>query len=299
MTGTTAALDASSTVDETHADITAPVGLFTNPGDGPLDLATTPIPTGASAIVPGSLSIAVTIGASGETITDDGVGGLSGTGGSLGAGTVDYDTGAMTGITSTLDGASTATASFTLESGLSGVSSVEISSSGTGGRVSFASRPTGSGAPPAVMEWSFAVRFPADFGLNNNSVTGAQSLLLEARLADALTLGGNIVLAWAALSDDAVAPTAWDTPTFTQGSPTTAPTAALALPMDGTWARVTIALVNATTLSVDVDGTTETFTFPRALLVPTEAALRHTWGDALDRAFTVDDWSFSFELPRP
>jgi len=71
------------------------------------DLATTPI-TLALPVHPGTLSIDVTISAATETITDDGAGNLSGTSGSLpSGGTINYDTGEMTGVTATLDAAST------------------------------------------------------------------------------------------------------------------------------------------------------------------------------------------------
>lgn len=57
-------------------------------------------------VVPGTVSIAVTLsGGAPATITDDGAGNLSGTGLS-GAGTINYTTGAMTGTTQTLDAAS-------------------------------------------------------------------------------------------------------------------------------------------------------------------------------------------------
>ncbi len=93
----------------------APVGGLTGPnnldtiGGAPAtyDLSTNPIAVGLP-VHPGTLAITVTISAGIETITDDGAGNLTGTGGSLPlGGTIDYDTGAMTGITATLDALST------------------------------------------------------------------------------------------------------------------------------------------------------------------------------------------------
>lgn len=71
------------------------------------DLSTTPV-TVDLPIHPGTLSIAIDLtGPVAETITDDGAGGLTGTGGSLPlGGTIDYDTGIMTGITAVLEAGS-------------------------------------------------------------------------------------------------------------------------------------------------------------------------------------------------
>lgn len=73
----------------------------------PHDLSTTPIAVGLP-VHPGTLSISVDLpGPTAETITDDGAGNLVGTGGSLPlGGTINYDTGAMTGITASLDAGS-------------------------------------------------------------------------------------------------------------------------------------------------------------------------------------------------
>jgi len=71
------------------------------------DLSSTDIAVGLS-VHPGTLSIAVDLtGPVSETITDDGAGNLIGSGGSLPlGGTIDYDTGEMTGITAVLQAAS-------------------------------------------------------------------------------------------------------------------------------------------------------------------------------------------------
>jgi hypothetical protein len=89
------------------ASASGPSLLFTDGGGGGVhDLSTTPI-TVALPAHPGTVSIAVDVGGA-ETITDDGAGVLSGTGGSLpSGGTIDYDTGAMTGLTGSLAASST------------------------------------------------------------------------------------------------------------------------------------------------------------------------------------------------
>jgi len=91
--------------DQSTGPASGPNPLFTNPGvAATLDLSTVPVTVDLS-IIPGSVSITLdqdTVGA--ETITDplgDGV--LAGSGTSLpGGGTIDYNTGAMTGITAAL-----------------------------------------------------------------------------------------------------------------------------------------------------------------------------------------------------
>lgn len=71
------------------------------------DLATEPLTFGADSIDAGSISIAVMVNGAPQTITDDGAGNLSGTGGSLpGGGTVNYGDGTMTGTTAALDSGS-------------------------------------------------------------------------------------------------------------------------------------------------------------------------------------------------
>lgn len=88
------------------ASASGPNNLAAGVAAAPFDLSTTPIAVGLP-IHPGTLSISVTLpGPTAETITDDGAGGLVGSGGSLpGGGTIDYDTGAMTGITASLEAA--------------------------------------------------------------------------------------------------------------------------------------------------------------------------------------------------
>jgi phage tail sheath protein FI len=81
--------------------------LHTDGGGGLThDLSTTPV-TVSLPVHPGTLSLALDVGGA-QTITDDGAGNLSGTGGSLPlGGTINYDTGAMTGITAALTASST------------------------------------------------------------------------------------------------------------------------------------------------------------------------------------------------
>jgi phage tail sheath protein FI len=88
---------------------TGPNNLFTVGGvDATHDLSTTPVTLGLP-IHPGTLVINVTDGGgTPQTITDDGAGNLVGSGGVLpGGGTVDYDTGDLTGVTALLDALST------------------------------------------------------------------------------------------------------------------------------------------------------------------------------------------------
>lgn len=66
------------------------------------DLAAVSNPIGGP-VHPGTLTITVTIGASSETITDDGAGNLVGAVALPSGGTINYDTGVMTGVTATLD----------------------------------------------------------------------------------------------------------------------------------------------------------------------------------------------------
>lgn len=85
--------------------------LHTDGGGGaPHDLSTTPITVGiVPAIHPGTVSISVDIGAGAVFVLDDGAGGLIDPGGvfPLGGATIDYDTGALTGVTAPLAVAST------------------------------------------------------------------------------------------------------------------------------------------------------------------------------------------------
>lgn len=76
------------------------------------DLSTTPLTD--VPVHPGTVSIAVTMDVGGaQVITDDGNGNLTGTGGSLPlGGTIDYATGAMTGVTAVLAALSTVIATY-------------------------------------------------------------------------------------------------------------------------------------------------------------------------------------------
>jgi hypothetical protein len=99
---------------DTGGGASGPNLLHTDGGGGAaLDLSTTPVTVGLP-ILPGSLSISLNIGTA-ETITDDGAGNLTGTGGSLpGGGTINYATGAMTGTTAALAASSTVNESHTV-----------------------------------------------------------------------------------------------------------------------------------------------------------------------------------------
>jgi hypothetical protein len=89
--------------------VSGPNLLFTVGGiDATLDLSTVPV-TLDLPIHPGTFEIDVTDAAAApQTITDDGAGNLTGSGGVLpGGGTIDYDTGEMTGVTALLDSTTT------------------------------------------------------------------------------------------------------------------------------------------------------------------------------------------------
>jgi len=293
-----------ATVGSVTIDAPAAVGptTLTTIGGVPatLDLSTTPITVGLP-IQPTTLSITVTISASTETITDDGAGNLSGTGGSLPAGgTVNYVTGAMTGTTATLDATSDVDESHTTDVSLSPLQSVNFDSGAVAGDATLTYIVNQSvGAAPDQLSWTFNLNFPANFGLNNNGVTGAQTLTLEARLLNATVNGRDIVLRWTVSSDNVTPPTAWGTPAFVGTLPTSAPTAGLAIPIDATFYEVTFRRAGASVLGVSMGGTEELFTFADALAVPNQVVINHNWGDALDRFFSLDDWSLSFTLPIP
>lgn len=90
--------------DESTGTSSGPTTLFTNPGvAATLDLSTVPITT-ALPIIPGTVSITLNEDGVGvDTITDDGNGVLTAAATGLpGDGTIDYNTGAMTGTTATL-----------------------------------------------------------------------------------------------------------------------------------------------------------------------------------------------------
>lgn len=89
------------------------------------DLSTTPLSD--TPVHPGTVSIAVSVdGGGAETITDDGAGVLSGTGGSLPAGgTINYATGALTGVTASLTALSTVDATYNISSIITKAASVD------------------------------------------------------------------------------------------------------------------------------------------------------------------------------
>lgn len=141
----------------------APVGGSTGPnllftdggGGGTLDLSTTPVTVGLP-VHPGTLSITLDVGGA-QTITDDGAGNLTGTGGSLpGGGTINYDTGAMTGVTGSLTASSAVnethytssviTKAVTVDNLATALALGGAVSVGTMGLVNSVTSPTGSGA---------------------------------------------------------------------------------------------------------------------------------------------------------
>lgn len=87
-----------------YADTTEASATLDSIGGSPAtqDLSAVSSPIGGP-VHPGTLVITVTIGASSETITDDGAGNLVGATALPSGGTVNYDTGALTGTTATLD----------------------------------------------------------------------------------------------------------------------------------------------------------------------------------------------------
>lgn len=304
MTGTTVALTALSTVSAEYGQLDSSGGitLASISGDDSLDLSTVLVPVASGTITPGSLSITVVDGTVTKTITDDGAGVLTGEAGSLpGDGTIDYLTGEMTGTTAVLDGLTDVTATYTSDSGASGVGSMSLSSGAAAGEVSLSYvNNKAAGETPSELDWGFSIRFPSVFGLNNNGVSGARTLTLEARLVKALASGQDIVLRWQVATHDANPPAAWGTPVFVApGAPASSPTAALAVAIDGSWVPVVFTRAAQKTLSVSVDGTAELFVFTHDLVVPTKVELAHIWTHPLDRSFSVDQWDFSYSLPEP
>jgi hypothetical protein len=266
-----------------------------------LDLSTAPIPLGAVSIVPGSVTITVTIGAVPVLITDDGAGVLTGASGSLpGDGTIDYLTGEMTGTTDTLDASSSVEVSYTTDAGADGTAGMLLYSDAAARTVTLASVSTSAvGSSLDSLDWDFSLLFPAAFAVNNNSVVGAKPLTFDARLTGGLQGGGDIVLRWSVDTHDTVAPTAWGTPDFVQGACTPTPPAGLALPIDGDWANVSFTRVSTRVLRVTVGATTQDFTFGHDIVVPADVALIMTWSAALDRELAVDDWAFTYAVPVP
>lgn len=279
---------------------TGPNLLHTDGGAGlTLDLSTTPITDGLP-ILPGSLSISLDIG-SVETITDDGLGALAGTGGSLGGGgTINYTTGAMTGTTAALAVSSVVNETHTSDVSLSPAQSVKFDSGGAAGDAALiCTAKKAIGRTTAQLDWTFNLNVAPDFGLNNNAVAGAQSITMEARLLGALS-GRDIVLQWATSTSDANPPTTWGIPAFVGNVPSGAPTFGITVQMDAAWHLVRIRMVSIQVLGVTVDnGTEELFTFTQDIVVPSKVVLNHNWGAALDRQFNLDNFSFSYALPVP
>ncbi len=287
MTGVTVALDAGTTITESH----------TTDGDVH-DLSTTPVTVGLP-IQPGSLVLTSTISSATETATDDELGTFPTSTLLPAGGTVDYTTGALSGITAAIDAAVTITESHSDNISLSPSQSAEFDSGAAAGDAALIC--TANKAVGRVLDqlnWEFNIIFAPDFALNNNAVAGAKALTLEARLLGAAD-GRDIILQWTTLSDDTTPPTAWDTPTFTNAAPTSAPTAALAVDMDAAFHEVVFRLAAANVLGVSYDGTEELFTFVEPLVVPSKVLVNHNWSDALDRSFNIDDWSFTYNLPSP
>jgi len=95
------------------------------------DLVGSPTPLASTPVHPGTLAISVNVEGIGlATITDDGAGNLTGGSGSLPlGGTVDYDTGALTGVTALLVGLSTVVANHDVSSVITkdNVQTIEVS----------------------------------------------------------------------------------------------------------------------------------------------------------------------------
>lgn len=180
--------------------LSGPNNLALNVPAAAHDLSTTPITVGLP-IHPGTLSITVTIAGNPETITDDGAGNLSGTNGSLpGGGTINYDTGALTGTTAVLDAttditethntAQIITKAASADNLAQGVALTGAVTTGTIDLVDSVANPTGSGAlsfttsvPPAngtafyidyvrlgVVSSSVGGTLSGDVGVGTNTV---------------------------------------------------------------------------------------------------------------------------------
>ena len=279
-------------VTETEVSV-GPTTIHTDGGGASThDLSTTDI-TVDIPIVPGTLVLSGTISATTETATDDGLGAFPTSTLLPSGGTIDYATGEMTGTTANLDASSDLDETHTKDVANTPLNSVQVGSGAAAGTASVSQVITSSaGGEPSELSWSANVMFGVDFGLNNNSVTGAQTLQLDLLLYGG-TAAGDIRLQWAEVSDDATPPTAWGTPTFVGTAPSESPTSALAIDMDGVFHSLEIRKVSDNVLGVSYDGTEETFTFATPILVPSKIEISHTWGDALDRHFNVDDWDFS------
>lgn len=99
--------------DQSTGAASGPTTLFTNPGvSAPHDLSTTPI-TVALPIIPGSLTLLIDTGAGPMANTDDGAGAFPITAELPAGGTIDYNTGLMTGVTAALLANSSITESHT------------------------------------------------------------------------------------------------------------------------------------------------------------------------------------------
>jgi len=222
------------------ASVNGPTTLYTE-GGAPVagyDLSSNVVPgvTALAPIHPLTLSISVTLpGPTVETITDDGAGNLIGTGGSLpGGGTVNYDTGALTGTTAILDALSTVDATWqtsllitktssgdNLEVGAALAGSV---SAGTIDLVDSVTAPTGSGAlsfttttapltgtnfyldfvPLQVVESDVAGNLTGDVGIGTNTVdftTGAVDVELAAAALTGETIDASYQTGQVAIDD--------------------------------------------------------------------------------------------------
>lgn len=284
----------SGTVTTEANFVSGPTTIHTDGGGGGThDLSTTDI-TVDLPIVPGTLTLEGTISTSTETATDDGAGAFGTSTLLPSGGTIDYSTGAMTGTTAALDASSTLDETHTSDVSDSPLNAAKIDSGAAAGTSSLSqSFDNTAGVNPDSFSWSFGVLFDPLFGLNNNAVSGAQALTLNLYLRGAATGGGDINIQFSEVSDDATPPTEWGAPAFVGTAPAETPTTALSIDMDGDYHTITIRKVSDTVLGVDYDGVEETFTFGSSILLPSSVEVSHTWGDALDRHFNVDDWSFS------
>jgi len=118
------------------------------------DLLGSPTPLASTPVHPGTLAISVNVDGVGlATITDDGAGNLTGSGGSLPlGGTVDYDTGALTGVTALLVATSDVVANHDVSSVITkdNVQTIEVSGL-TGGPAAAGDVVTDSAASTATV----------------------------------------------------------------------------------------------------------------------------------------------------